>query len=243
MKIMKKFLSIVMTSILSLSLPLVSYAQSTTPHILSVEENGQVRTATVAADGKTIVAEYNPSTEIVTVTTKDGDKIEEVLHINPNASTYTQDVYIEPHATGIERGEEDGKYRVSYQHTIVNYEYEEWKYPNFLDGKGFFWFFTKPGSEQRDCYEESRGDSELSPSIDGYVEAVEIINDQEIIVGISAAGTLAAIYVSGGSSAVIQAKLTAALEALGIVGAATIVQTFWSATQDCERYWKEIYGV
>lgn len=231
-----------MSGILLMSLPLVSYAQSATAQVLSVEEYGQTRTATVIVEGQTIVAEYNTATETVIVTTKSGDNVKEVLHIDPNSSQYTQDVYMESQAAGVTCSEEDGKYRVSYQHTIINYEYEQWKYPNFLNGQGYFWFFTKPGSSQRDCYESSRGNSELSPSIDGYVEAVEIINDQEVIVGVAAAASIAVICISGGSAAVIQGKIIAALEAIGIMGAVTIAQTYWSATQDCERYWKEIYG-
>ena len=175
------------------------------------------------------------------ITTKSGSNIEEVLHIDPNKSQYSQDVYGEP-AVDVLSNEQAGKYRVGYQHTITDYEYEEWKYPNYNHGKGFFWYLKKPNTAQHSCYEISRGSSEYSSSIDGYVEAVETINSQEIIIGASAAVTVAGILLTGGTSAVIQGKIVAALEAVGVVGAVTIAQTYWSATQKCERHWKELFG-
>jgi hypothetical protein len=87
-----------------------------------------------------------------------------------------------------------------------------------------------------------RDGAEYSTSINGYVENVETINSNEIIVGASAAITIAAIILTGGTSAVIQAKIVAALETIGVVGAVTIAQQYWQATQNCNRYWKEIFG-
>ena len=69
---------------------------------------------------------------------------------------------------------------------------------------------------------------------------METINDTEVIVGGSVAAAIAVAFISGGGAAVVLPKITALLEAVGIVGAVTMANNLWSATQDCERYWNEI---
>lgn len=243
MKTWNRLISLVLTGAILLAVPLTSFATGANNRIkvVSKTKSSQFQVATVEVDGKTIIAEYDSSSKQMIITTKSGSNIEEVLHIDPNKSQYSQDVYGEP-AVDVLSNEQAGKYRVGYQHTITDYEYEEWKYPNYNHGKGFFWYLKKPNTAQHSCYEISRGSSEYSSSIDGYVEAVETINSQEIIIGASAAVTVAGILLTGGTSAVIQGKIVAALEAVGVVGAVTIAQTYWSATQKCERHWKELFG-
>ena len=89
---------------------------------MSKTKSSQFQVATVEVDGKTIIAEYDPSSKQMIITTKSGSNIEEVLHIDPNKSQYSQDVYGEP-AVDVLSNEQAGKYRIGYQHTITDYEY------------------------------------------------------------------------------------------------------------------------
>ncbi|MDF2678173.1 MAG: hypothetical protein K0Q97_2515 [Bacillota bacterium] len=237
MKKFKKLLSITLALLMVIFIPVQANAQTSQIQIISsIERSDNVNVSTVEAEGHTIIAEYNKNLNNMTITTFKNNVVIERLVIDLN-----QDKNDNKSMLTI-LNEETGKYRVSYQHTITNYEYEQWKYPNYNSGKGFFWFLTHISQGERDVYELVRDDSQYSTSINGYVDNVEVINSTEIIVGVSAAITIAAIILTGGTSAVVQAKIIAALEAIGVVGAVTLAQQYWQATQNCNRYWKEIFG-
>lgn len=237
MRKLKKLLSIALALLMVIFIPVQANAQTSQIQIIStIERSDNVNVSTVEAEGHTIIAEYNKNLNNMTITTFNNNVVVEklVIDLNQDKNNNTSMLTV--------FDEETGKYRVSYQHTITNYEYEQWKYPNFNDGKGFFWFLNHPSQGERDVYETVRDDSVYSTSINGYVDNVEVINTNEIIVGAAAAITIAAIILSGGTSAVVQAKIVGALEALGVIGAVTIAQQYWRATQNCNRYWKEIFG-
>ena len=113
-----------LTGAILLAVPLTSFATGANNKIkvVSKTKSSQFQVATVEVDGKTIIAEYDSSSKQMIITTKSGSNIEEVLHIDPYKSQYSQNVYGEP-AVDVLSNEQAGKYRVGYQHTITDYEY------------------------------------------------------------------------------------------------------------------------
>lgn len=236
MKSAKKIISILLVGCIFTSIPAQASVNPKNFEVLTLEDNSEVKVTSVEVDNNVITAEYNKKNNEMMITTTTDGNISEQIHIDLNQGVedraYDYTLF----------AESDGRYRVSYEHTILDYEYEQWKYPNYNNGKEYFWFLKKPGVDSRPAYEEVRGGSVYSSSIDGYVEAVEVINSKEIIVGASGMITVAAIIATGGTASVVIGKIVAALQAIGVVAAVTVANELYQAVQDCNRYWTEIYG-
>lgn len=138
---------------------------------------------------------------------------------------------------------EDGK-RIKYEHTILNYEYEEYLFDNYPGDA--FWYLRHPKAdpEERSVYEHPINGSAYTSSIDEYVEGVDKINSAEGVIGVMGVSVVAAWLVTKGVIPLpeLYAGIQSLLAGIGITGAASASYNLSKGINACDTAWQEIFG-
>ena len=221
---MKKIISaiLVMATIFSLMVPAFAVYQPEDEVVTTVlEDNENIRKVRSMLNEITYVTEYEKKENTLTVSEmKDGIAVDSVfIDLNEAmVALYSND--------GDQK--EDGK-RIDYEHTFLNYEYEEYLFDNYPGDA--FWYLRHPQAnpEERSVYEHPINGSEYTTSIDEYVGGVDKINSAEGVIGIVGVAAIASWLVTKGIIPLpeLYAGIQAVLEGIGITGVASASYNAW----------------
>ena len=233
---MKKIISaiLVMATIFSLMVPAFAVYQPEDEVVTTVlEDNENIRKVRSMLNEITYVTEYEKKENTLTVSEmKDGIAVDSVfIDLNEAmVALYSND--------GDQK--EDGK-RIDYEHTFLNYEYEEYLFDNYPGDA--FWYLRHPQAnpEERSVYEHPINGSEYTTSIDEYVGGVDKINSAEGVVGVAA---IASWLVTKGIIPLpeLYAGIQAVLEGIGITGVASASYNLSKGIKACDTAWQELFG-
>ena len=236
---MKKIISaiLVMATIFSLMVPAFAVYQPEDEVVTTVlEDNENIRKVRSMLNEITYVTEYEKKENTLTVSEmKDGIAVDSVfIDLNEAmVALYSND--------GDQK--EDGK-RIDYEHTFLNYEYEEYLFDNYPGDA--FWYLRHPQAnpEERSVYEHPINGSEYTTSIDEYVGGVDKINSAEGIIGIVGVAAIASWLVTKGIIPLpeLYAGIQAVLEGIGITGVASASYNLSKGIKACDTAWQELFG-
>lgn len=206
-----------------------------------VETKSESVVTVYSDEGYIIETTYNKDDNTIRMITTQDDEVIEDLFIDINEEmeqiSSDNDLSIMPFS------EEDGKRLMSSEYTILNYEYEEWWYPNYNNGEGTFWNFRTFSNSFRLCYEDDDSPRSYSRAISNFVDSVEKINDIELIAGASVIATVGiAISGAGGiATLALKEKIVGLFVSMGVVGGATAGVNLYTAIRTCQESWDAIY--
>lgn len=237
----KKLTSLALALVLCLSLCIPAFAANNTGTLLpcgvsmrDTVDTEEFRTATTEVNGKTFVAVYDKQNNTVTVTESQNGVVVDTTEISLNINNVESNGLL-----GI--GKDDGT-RIGYEHTFTNYEWEEYTFTGY---PGVFWWLRNPGDDpdERSVYENPIDGSVYSTRIDTYVSAVNDINREEAIIGVTGALAVAAYLGSEGMIPLpeLVAGITSVLESIGVTGAASAAYALSKSIDTCNTTWIELF--
>lgn len=136
--------------------------------------------------------------------------------------------------------ESAGRYKIQGENTFTNFEYEQWKYPNYNNGKGYFWFLRHPSDTQHSVYEINNS-SEYHDDLMAFKDAVETINTTEISVGFSVALGVGSVVTIGLKGAALLMALDAYLDSNDVPTGVSNVIEWEEAVEEAQACWLRLF--
>ena len=240
----KKFLSIILSLaiVMSLTIPAlavegITYSDETG---MTVTESLTTKTVSTSVDEKTFVSSHDKIRNITTIQLiSDGVVINEAV-IDHDALVAEAMCEEESSVPMTMADESAGSYKVQGENTFTNFEYEQWKYPNYNNGNGYFWFLRHPSDDQRSVYDLNNS-SEYHEDLMTFKDAVETINTTEVSVGFSVALGVGSIVTIGLAGTALLAALDAYLESNDVPGGVSNVIAWKEAIEEAQACWLRLF--
>ena len=208
---------------------------------MTVEETFTQKTVSANIDGKTFVSSHDKVNNVTTIQLISDGVILKEATIDHN-ELMAQGVLEDKNGSLVETESDEsaGRYKIQGENTFTNFEYEQWKYPNYNNGKGYFWFLRHPSDTQHSVYEINNS-SEYHDDLMAFKDAVETINTTEISVGFSVALGVGSVVTIGLKGAALLMALDAYLDSNDVPTGVSNVMEWEEAVEEAQACWLRLF--